>query len=73
MTIPFKLPSFYSCKQVFVWADFMLDLVAYPLICDVPCIRYVEEYSVAFNLHCLCSALKIGVSVPVSQTYRKTE
>ena len=57
MAIPFKFPSFDSCKQVF-------DPVAYFIICDVPCIRYVEEFSVASHLHCLYSALKVGGECP---------
>ena len=64
MTIPFKLPSFHSCKQVVVWANCMLDPVAYLLICDVLCIPYIEESSVASHLHCLYSALKVGGECP---------
>ena len=55
----FKLPSFDSCKQVFVWANCMFDPVADPLIFDVLSIRYVEPSSVAFHLYCLYYALKV--------------
>ena len=41
----------------------MFDPVAYLLICDVLCIRYVEESSVASHLR-LYSALKIGGECP---------
>ena len=34
MAIPFKLPSFDSHKQVYVWVYCMLVPVAYLLICD---------------------------------------
>ena len=56
MAIPFKLHYFDSCKKVFVCANCMLYSVAYLLICDVFCIRYVEESLVASH-----SALKVGV------------
>ena len=56
MAIPFKLPSFDSYKQVFVWANCMLDPVAYLLICDVLCIRYFEQSSIASHLYCKCPA-----------------
>ena len=42
----------------------MLDPVVYLLICDVICIRYVEESSVETNLHCLYSALKVDGECP---------
>ena len=51
-------------KQDFVWSNCIVDHVACLLICDVLCIRYVEESSVASYLHCLYSALKVGGECP---------
>ena len=64
MAIPFTFPSFDSSNQVFVWANCMVDPVAYLLICDVRCIRYVEESSLASHLHSWYSTLKVGCECP---------
>ena len=64
MAIPFKLLSFDSYKEVFVWENCMLAPVVYLLICDVLCICYAEESSVAYHLHCLYSALKVAGECP---------
>ena len=42
----------------------MIDPVAYILFCDMLCIRYDEESSVASHLHCLYSALKADGECP---------
>ena len=64
MVIPSKLSYLDSCKQVFVWANCMVHPVLYLLMCDMLCIQYVEEYSVASHLHCMYSALKVGGECP---------
>ena len=51
-------------KQVVIWANCIHDPVVYLLICDVLCIRYVEESSVSSHLHCLYSALMVGGECP---------
>ena len=58
------LPSFDSCKQVFVRAYCIADPTAYLLICDVLGIEYVEESSVASHVHCLYSVLKVDSECP---------
>ena len=76
MAVPFNLPSFDSCKLAFVWANCMLDPVAYLLFCDVLCIRYVEEPSVASHINCLNFALKYDSECPgfaYIQEYRYQE
>ena len=63
MAIPLKLPSFDSCKHVFVWANCMIDPSVYLLFCDVLFIRCVEECLVASPRFCLYS-LKVGDECP---------